>query len=305
MLLPVFITDYWFSALLISEEKFTVEKTVFHRFPYNASEFTRKLSPDRLNKILVVVLGKKAADARQILISSLKPDECLFPINYEYKNLAKYFPFPVSLLDFYADSQYEEVLDDNEVNQYLNSRHYGFEISSEIVEKLVLNKFKSYVNTNPGDFLDIHTIGLLTPGMLKEKKSVIKKLSNVLADEIRINGYWRISLDDNASLVPLVAALAEQSIDPAEYFEKNQMPFDIRLIVASGVDNIEISRYEGKDKLAPESKKLKENSITVLEFGPDEKIHLSWNTKKSKFDGSMHGSPSGILIDNRERRNAK
>jgi len=297
MLLPIFITPHYISALLVEEETIEVKQSAFYKFPYNLNKFD-SLTPKKLDELIGGLLKGFSPEHRKIIVTAKGSAGLAVESNYEYKALRNFFPFPVILIDQY-ENDFESSLDSSELNKYLNSKHYAQNVSPEIRLKLTLQQIEARLNSNIGDFLDIHTVALLTPGVEGlEKSSYLKSIVQKFADTITINGYWNFSLDDQVGMIPLSAALAEQSIDPKEYFGEQDLPSNIKLIVTSGVESLELTREDAET----ETIDLVQEELNKLEIKPDEKVKLKWKTRKTKFDGELYGSEMGIFIDTRDRK---
>jgi len=303
-ILSIFLTDKYISALLIKADPFSVVQSYIEKIPYEFDEFNAKLTNKKLSKIIEnFKIPDEYKNAQRIISASSDFIPLDINIDYILEKLLDLIPYPIIVLDHFSNKSFLQLKED-EVNKYLNSKKYDIEVSYLTRVFLDSAYMKEYAKNHTSEFIDQNEIIITTMPIVGSKnKEYLDELIKTFADEIKIAGIWKFALDTTLSFVPLISAIVHLELNLKEFFDSQPINSDGKLIVAPGVEEIQI--LDENKKPTGESYKLETESINKFELPEDKSVIIKWNASGSKFEGKISGSDIGLIIDSRKRNNAK
>ena len=295
MILPVYLTDFYASALLLEDNSQDVIETTFIKFPYKKSAF-EELTKNRLLNLLKKNLKNYPPDDFTLVIISDKEIHNDIKTDIPLGQIKANFPFAEIILDEYTSDPHRS-LNDDEMNVYQNFLVYGLDMPEAIKDKVITQSLTAQVQENTRMLIGADEVVFLTHSVdHAHLKKYVEETVNSYADSIRIAGMWKFMFDTTMAMIPLVGGLMAQQADIKAFFEANPLAADAKLIIAPGIENISFQREtdETAENVAFKS------GINSLKLGEEEKAKILWEGKKSKFSGEIYGSKLGVFIDTRE-----
>ncbi len=292
MILPIFITSQFLSVK--TTEKGTKHKLV-NLFPVT-DHFLPVISISRIRELLKGLLNEDVLTDIKPIILSIAPDNFDIEPEYDFQNVLSTIPFPVIVPEYYYPAAID-ALTPGAANRFLNSRKYGIEIPEDIKIQIDSAAIQLYIKENIGKFISQNQIVISTSDVdSKFRDDYIEAVIKIFSDNIQIAGVWKIFIDFDYSLFPNLIEILENEVPVGEFFEDFAHDVHGKLIIAPGVKEIQIGENDNFEKLD-----LTDQNLNKFKIKEDDKITFKWKSAKSKFDGEIYGSKTGIRIDVRER----
>lgn len=292
MILSVAATEHWISSVLVENSPFSIVSKAFEVRPFTTNPFQQKVNWDSFQKGLYRAHSIKKDE---------NPEEIHLSSEYFIDALKK-FHIPGLLLDHYRPEALLKELTPNEVNIYENHKSYHLELPETIKIKVDSLTISEQVKSLLDKYIGSQEMVISTYGVdTKDQSKYLRNIIEEFARAVPVAGIWKINFDNEMMVLPVISAADNLEVDLTEYFQSNPLQSDGKVIVAPEVQQVELSRDSGKSEIID----LVSGDINHLDIKSDEKVILKWKSSKSKFEGEIYGSKSGIFIDTNPRVLAK
>lgn len=294
MILPIFLTNQFLSIKITGTDKdSTVE--IINLKPVEDG-FSPHISTGRIRELLKKLMDDNDLTEFNPVILSISEENSDIEPQYSFPDAISEVKFPVIVPEYYY-SRAIDLIDPGAANIFLNCSKYGIEIPLKVKIQLDSTAISLYLKENIGKFISQNQIVVSAANVdSKSRGEYIEAIVKALSDNIQIAGVWNVYIDFGYTLFPnLIEAYEEKSaID--EFFDNFLNEVHGKLIIAPGVTELQVGEDENYETIELSPDKL--NKFKVKE---DDKVTFKWKSDKSKFDGEVYGSKTGIRIDVRER----
>lgn len=296
MILPIFLTNQFLSAKSTGKD---TKEILYKLFPIE-DVFSPFISNKRIREILKESLDEKELKDFKPVILSISDNNYDVEPEYDFVDILEHIPFSVIVPEYYYP-QAINFLSQAEANIFLNCKKYGLEIPEDIRVKVDSIAVAIYTKDNVGKFISQNQIVISTTNIdSKAKPKYIESVIKALSDNIQIAGVWSIFVDFNYQLFPNMLEALESEAPIDEFLNGYIKRSDGKLIIAPGVKEAQVG--EGEEI---ETVELTDTKLNQFKISEEEKTTFKWKSDKSKFEGEVYGSQTGIKIDVRERPKQK
>lgn len=285
MIVPIFITDYWLSVVILADGNF------FHRFQYEPDPLREKITKKKLQKILNKNFKRKF-DGNELVVTGNLSYNTNINFDYQVNDVISRLPFTACVIDHLEVNDFSG-LESEKIDDYQNMKFYGVEIPFELRLQLDKSLLRQFITAHTKDLIGKKELCFITHKLDKSnRKKYMREIIREFADTIKIAGVWEFLLDDQLAVIPVSAGLLKKGQDLSKFFAQNPLDVTGKLIIAPGVEKI---KFNGKEK------DLQPSQMNQIDLAMDEEAEIQWKSSKSKFKGKVFGTEFGLFIDNRDK----
>jgi hypothetical protein len=299
MVLSVYLSDTWASYILIDIEKLSVADSGYIKYQYNPEKYFNFITLKKLQEQINNKSGKDLFKDNNLIITSENESYYDIPVHLQFHQVQTHIPFNTLYINYLNSRIYHE-FNQEELNRYFTYKAYNESIDIDLRIKLDVDVLIKYIKENIGNFINREDFAILTTEIPDKNDRDKYKMAmySAFTDNMRIAGLWKLNIDDQFLLIPLVAALYSSDIKIKDFFDKEPIHADIKLIKAPEVEEYEFTKDILKKKDMQKSK-FKINELNKIDLDANEAMYIKWKSGKSKFDGVLYGSDMGIVVDTR------
>lgn len=299
MILPIFLTSQYVSVNL-DDSTHPGKKGIAQHNLINLRPALDPLVPiistSRIRELLKnIVSDEQLQDFRPVVLS-IADQNFDIELGYDFQNILDSVSFAIIVPEYY----YPKALDmiaPSSANIFLNCRKYGLPIPEEVKIEIDVATISLYTKDNVGKFISQNQIIISTADVdAKFKPEYTEAMVKSLSDNIQIAGVWKIIIDTQYRLFPTLIGALEDHSSIEQFFEAFDDDADGKLIIAPGVTELQLGENDSFETIP-----LVNTQLNKFKIKDDDKITFKWKSDKSKFEGEIYGSKTGIRIDVRDR----
>jgi hypothetical protein len=295
MILPIFLTTQYVSTK-IDEKSTTLAKQSLINLRPHFDSLSPIVSTSRLRELLKGLLTEAQLTDFKPVVLSIIDNNFDIELGYDFKNILDSVPFAVIVPEYYYPKAVDMLMP-SDANIFLNCAMYGLKVPEDTKIQLDSIAVGLYVKENVGKFISQNQIVISTADVETDFKSeYTEAMIKALADNIQVAGVWKVVIDSRYTLFPNLIDALENHTEIGDFFEAFDDDADGKLIIAPGVKELELGENDSFENLP-----LTDQQLNKFKIKEEDKITFKWKSDKSKFEGEIYGSKTGIRIDTRAR----
>ncbi len=299
MILPIFLTSQYVSVNL-DDSTHTGKKGIAQHNLINLrpalDPFTPLISTARMRELLKNIVSDEQLNDFRPVVLSIADENFDIELGYDFQNILDSVPFAIIVPEYYY-SKAVDMIAPSSANLFLNCRKYGLPIPEDIKIEIDAVTISLYAKDNVGKFISQNQIIISTTDVdAKFKPEYTEAMVKALSDNIQIAGVWKVIIDSQYRLFPALIESLEDNVSIDQFFDAFDDDADGKLIIAPGVTELQLGENDSFETIP-----LVNTQLNKFKIKDDDKITFKWKSDKSKFEGEIYGSKTGIRIDVRDR----
>ncbi|MDQ5981312.1 MAG: hypothetical protein QG570_59 [Patescibacteria group bacterium] len=301
MLLSLFVSNNWISAVVLDVDPFSVINRAFIKHTYSADPFFNTMDSTRLKDILchnleISPIEFDSADKIAVFNGQIKDIEHWQ--TYSFQQILTSLGDRVLFINF--DNAFEAFKNEPELlNRYANFVAYNEDFDSKVVDKITRYRIRQHFQNsiNPKAHLQefIVTFEDLDDDIERKiRPLVVEEFANICD----INHIFEFTYDYGCFMIPTLAALIHSKTDPVSFFKTNPIHIDQKLVVIPNTeDKLDLYIDEKKPEEKHDLKK-----ITKFKINEKQTLTIKLDDPKNKVDLEVLGCSNGVYLDARSKQ---